>query len=312
MQKNKRFDTVGTVGSTRNGKKVGGKSMELQQLEYFAVAAREENITYASEILHIAQPALSQSIRRLEDELGVKVFDRRGKRIKLNDVGRELLRTLDPILAELDSLPDRLQAIAEETEETISLNVLVASHIVTHMMIDYRKIRPKANFKVGRSADAADWDIRLSAVSGQGGSVPRAAVKLFEEEIVLAVPASSAYAERSEIKLREVSNEAFLTFPENMPYHSLCSRMWSEAGITPRISLESDNPQSLKELIATGMGVALWPQYSWGGADEKKIRLLHITEPKTSRIVTISANPKRKLSDAAEEFLKFSLEYFRK
>lgn len=284
--------------------------MELQQLQYFILAAREENITRAAEILHIAQPALSQSIRRLEGELGVKLFDRRGKRIMLNAAGRELLNAVEPMLAELNTLPDRLQAIAEETAETISLNVLVASHIATRMMIAYRNTWPKANFKVSRDADSVDWDIRLSAVSGQGGIIPRGAVKLFEEEICLAVSADSPYAERSEIKLREVSRESFLTFPDNMPYHSLCSRMWNEAGITPRVSLESDNPQSLKELIAMGMGVALWPQYSWGYAEENKIHLLHISEPKTSRIVMITANPKRKLSEAADEFLKFAIEYF--
>lgn len=284
--------------------------MELKQLYYFTIAAREENMTRAAESLHIAQPALSQTIRRLEEELGTKVFDRGGKKILLNDAGRELLRTAEPILATLNALPDRLQAIADETAETISLNVLVASHIATRMMIDYRKICPKANFKVNRDSEDTDWDIRLSAISGQGGTMPRGATKLFEEEIVLAVPASSIYAQRNEISLREVSREAFLTFPENMPYHSLCSRMWSEAGITPRVSLESDNPQSLRELIAAGMGIALWPQYSWGDADNEKIRLLHITEPKTSRIVTISKNPNRKISEAAEAFAAFGQEYF--
>lgn len=285
--------------------------MELLQLKYFAVTAREENMTRAAAILHIAQPALSQTIHRLEEELGVKVFDRCGKRIRLNDAGKELLNTAEPIIATLAALPEKLQAIADENAETISLNVLVASHIATRMMIAYREIRPDANFKMNRNAESLDWELRLSAVSGQGGTVPRNSIRLIEEEICLAVQADSPFAAMDEIELQTVKNEPFLTFPENMPYHSLCSRMWSEAGITPRVSLESDNPQSLRELIAKGMGVALWPQYSWEEADKKEIRLLRITNPRTSRIVTITKNPRKKISDAAEKFLEFSIEYFR-
>ena len=62
--------------------------MELLQLRYFVAAAREENVTRAAQKLHIAQPALSQSIARLEEEMGVRLFDRIGKRIRLNAAGR--------------------------------------------------------------------------------------------------------------------------------------------------------------------------------------------------------------------------------
>lgn len=100
--------------------------MELLQLRYFVAAAREENVTRAAQKLHIAQPALSQSIARLEEEMGVRLFDRVGKRIRLNAAGRELLRTVEPMLASLAAMPEKLQAIADEEAETISLNVLVA------------------------------------------------------------------------------------------------------------------------------------------------------------------------------------------
>ena len=86
--------------------------MELLQLRYFVVTAKEQNMTRAAELLHIAQPALSQSVKRLEEEMGVRLFDRVGKRIRLNDAGRELLRTAEPMLARLSAMPETLQAIA--------------------------------------------------------------------------------------------------------------------------------------------------------------------------------------------------------
>ena len=285
--------------------------MELLQLRYFVVTAKEQNMTRAAELLHIAQPALSQSVKRLEEEMGVRLFDRVGKRIRLNDAGRELLRTVEPMLARLSAMPETLQAIAAEEAQTISLNVLVASRIVTRLMIDYKAEHPESNFKMDHNADSLDWDLRISAVAGQG-TVRLAAgtQKLMEEEIYLAVPAASRFADKKEITLQEVSDEPFLTFSVNMPYHNLCNRMWDESGISPRVSLESDNPQSLKDLLAAGMGVAFWPQFSWGEADESEIHLLHLIKPKASRIVTVTQNPKRRISKAAEDFFRFSIAYF--
>lgn len=287
--------------------------MELLQLQYFVITAKEQNMTRAAEMLHIAQPALSQSIKRLEEEMGVLLFDRVGKRIRLNDAGKELLRTTEPMLATLADLPQKLQAIAEEEAQTISLNVLVASRIATQLMIDYKAQHPKSSFKMDRNAESLDWDLRISAISGQGMIKPAKDTQLLmEEEIFLAVPAGSPFADRKEISLQEVSREPFLTFPASMPYHNLCNRMWGETGIHPRISLESDNPQTLKELLAAGMGVAFWPQFSWGKADKNEIRLLHLAEPKASRIVTITRNPKRQIAKAAEDFYRFSIAYFEK
>lgn len=82
--------------------------MEIQQFRYFLAAARYENLTKAAEDLHIAQPALSQSIKRLETELGVSLFDRKNHRIELNEQGKLLKKRLIPILESIDNLKDEL------------------------------------------------------------------------------------------------------------------------------------------------------------------------------------------------------------
>ena len=109
--------------------------MELQQLKYFMIAAETEHITSAAKKLNIAQPALSQSIKRLEQELGVRLFDRKGRSIVLNEIGKELVNILEPILHTLDSLPSKLEEKAGIVENTISLNVLSASRWVTDLVI---------------------------------------------------------------------------------------------------------------------------------------------------------------------------------
>ena len=79
--------------------------MELKQLRQFMVAARYEHFTRAAEVLQIAQPALTQSIRKLERELGVTLFHQEGRNVSLNSSGRLLQERLQPILSALDNLP---------------------------------------------------------------------------------------------------------------------------------------------------------------------------------------------------------------
>ena len=105
--------------------------MELQQLQYFLVAAKYEHITKAANSLHIAQPALSQSIKRLEMELGVKLFERKKGGIVLTNSGKLLVEELKPIMKSLDNLPKKLSDTARKQNQTIRLNVLAASVLVT-------------------------------------------------------------------------------------------------------------------------------------------------------------------------------------
>lgn len=121
--------------------------MEIQQFRYFLAAARYENLTKAAEDLHIAQPALSQSIKRLETELGVSLFDRKNHRIELNEQGKLLKKRLIPILESIDNLKDELWESVYSSERTIYLNFLSASNLITNSIISYRALKPDVQFR---------------------------------------------------------------------------------------------------------------------------------------------------------------------
>ena len=105
--------------------------MELLQLEYFYAVAQNQHMTRTAEQLHIAQPSLTQSIRRLEKELGVPLFYHSGRNIALTEYGVVLQEALTPVLKTLHQIPNQLQQLAQERETTIRLNVLAASTLVT-------------------------------------------------------------------------------------------------------------------------------------------------------------------------------------
>ena len=119
------------------------KNMELLQLKYFTAAAEQQHITKAAERLHIAQPALTQSIKKLEEEMGVRLFDRSGRNIVLNETGRLFLQRITPILAELENLPDEMREAAGIFQRTIHLNVTAASALITNIIIKYKELHPQ-------------------------------------------------------------------------------------------------------------------------------------------------------------------------
>ena len=116
--------------------------MELTQLKYFYVAAECGQITKAAEKLHIAQPALTQSVKRLENELGVKLFERRGRSVVLSRCGEYLHRQLGVVLKTLERIPDDLTRIADLEEKTIRVNIIAASLLVTELIIKYKSLIP--------------------------------------------------------------------------------------------------------------------------------------------------------------------------
>ena len=107
--------------------------MEILQLTYFLDVAETQHVTHSAQRLHVAQPAITQAIRRLEEELEVPLFARRGRGIQLTEYGRYFRDKLLPLAQEFRRLPEEMHTMANLENATIHLNVLAASSLVTGM-----------------------------------------------------------------------------------------------------------------------------------------------------------------------------------
>ena len=282
--------------------------MELQQLQYFLVAAEYEHITKAANSLKIAQPALSQSIKRLESELNVKLFERKKGGIALTKAGKVLADEVKPFLNTLDNLPGKLAEIDKKQKHTIHLNVLAASILVTNCIISYTAKHPEINFEFIQSPIAVDYDLCITASLPKGG-VASDQITL-EEKFFLAVPASSKYAAYSEIELSEVANEGFIMMAYTRPIRNICDQFCRMAGFTPNIIFESMNFESVRSLISAGLGVGFWPEYSWESAEpSKNVVLLPIKGQECKRDIIIAYGEQAKNNLIVKDFYKFLLAF---
>ncbi len=283
--------------------------MELLQFRYFMTAAKYENMTKAADELHIAQPALSQSIKRLESELGVELFDRSRHRITLNEHGKLLEKRLRPILHSIDNLPAELKESQYSTSHLIRLNLMAASSYVTNCIIGYKSIRPDVSFILSQKKPDDFIDISVSTVIGSLPVCDDHTVVL-EEEFFMAVPASSRFAAQPYVRLSDMAHEDFISLDKSRLIRAFCDSFCQSAGFTPHIIFESDNPESVKNLTVAGMGIAFWPIRSWGELNTKSAVLLPIRDPICRRKVLFTIYDHGQKNPAVRDFYRYLCTHF--
>lgn len=284
--------------------------MELMQLRYFCEVAESQHMTRSAEKLHVAQPALSQAIHRLEGELGVKLFVLKGRNIVLTPYGRYLKDKIVPVLATLDQIPDDLARMAHTDRTTIRMNVQAASALVTRAVIEYQRAH-HIHFELVQSGEDALCDVSLatrlpSTKEGRGNEY------VFNEPIMLAVPDSERFAGRTSLVLSEVREAEFVCLAGTKNFRSICDKYCSKVGFTPQVVFESDSPATVQNLVAAGCGVGFWPKYTWGEFTTTSARLLEISEPDCTRDLVLSVNALKQDNTEVERFFAFLVEYMEK
>ena len=282
--------------------------MDIQKLRYFYTTAQLEHITRASEMLHISQPSLTQAIHLLEDELGVPLFAREGRRIVLTEFGIALKKRLDVLLPEFDNLTSEMQQLKQSVTKTVKLNILAASSFVINTIMDYKQKNPDVIFDFEQNELKYDCDIVITTNgldTDSSKNYLRRCVK--KEKIYLAVPKDSKYAELDSIELSSVKDESFIMLSSTRLFGAICNKFCSAAGFYPKIIFESDSPTAVQNIISMGAGIAFWPEYSWGKLQNKNLKLLPISNPICERDLIIELQDRLPKSIYAQDFYNFLL-----
>ncbi len=285
--------------------------MEITQLKYFYVLAQNQHVTRTAEQLHIAQPSLTQSIRRLEKELDVKLFKNSGRNIVLTDCGKYLQRKIEPLLKAFDEIPEEIRTLTGDRQRTIKINVLAASTLITESIINYQKKHPEVRFQIVQNTETEDADITIFTRDFfQRPLATRDNYYIFSEEIFLAVPSTSHYAAKKSISLNELASKNFISLAGTKGLRSICDRFCIQAGFKPNIIFESDNVSAVKNLIGAGIGVGFWPQHTWESHEGSDISLLSISDPKFQRDIIIQLHHDSESHDESYRYFEYLVHFF--
>ncbi len=245
--------------------------MELRHLRYFVAVAEELHFTRAAARLNIAQPPLSQQIRALEQQLGVQLFERARRSVRLTDAGHALLERARELLAATQALPQHLQRIARgEVGQlrigfsstlplTKVLRDVVAEHRRTHadVALHLREMHSQLQFEHLRRGDLDVGLVRYNEGAPEGVRL----TLLRRDPLRLVVPAPHRFARRKSVTIVECRDEAFIGFPGDAGTGTgpLLKRLCAQAGFEPRIAQEAREATTQIGLVAAGLGIAVLP-----------------------------------------------------
>ena len=291
--------------------------MDLVQLKYFQVVAQLEHMTRAAEKLYIAQPSLSQSIARLEDELGVPLFDRQGRRIHLNPFGRAFLKRVERIFLELEEGKREVADLAGLERGSIALAVastqplpeLLSGFLARYPRVRFRLFQQQSLATVVQQLERGEIDLCISSAPIEQPEITW--VPLLTEEIFLLVHAEHPLAGRGSIRLVEAADEPFISLKAGNGLRDLMDGLCKQAGFVPNIAFEGDETATVRGLVTAGLGVsfvAIQSLQSW--PTDQPFALLHIEEPVCQRTIGLAWLEDRYLSEATRRFRQFVIEYF--
>lgn len=283
--------------------------MEPLLLSYFVHLCNTENMTQSARELHVAQSAISQAMQRLEAQLGMQLFDRRGKGIYLNEYGRLYYEYAKRAL---DTLVDGKRALMDMQEYIrghVRLGVFAGSILLPEMLKGFRETYPDISFELIQHGSDTAYD--LSIAYAPNDLIPDCADVLLREEILLALPINHRLAGRKEIALQEAAGEGFICLTKGKALRKATDSVCEKVGFQPRIVFESDDPASVRGLISAGLGIAFFPSVSWYSLTCTSFARVRIVNPTFHRTLILQRDPQRYMTTAMNALRTYILSFFR-
>ncbi|MDQ0227879.1 LysR family transcriptional regulator [Bacillus sp. 7586-K] len=288
--------------------------MELLQLHYFLKVAKLEHMTKAAQELRIAQPALSKTIARLEEDLGVPLFERKGRNIRLSSFGKVYLKKVEMALMLLEEGRREVEDLAKIERGSVFLATtthkcfsdVIGSFISSHPDVKLQITQASEREKVQQLRNGEiDFCITFPPIEQSGIE----GLSFLTEEIFLAVPHTHRFANLRSIDLSELADDPFICIKKGNPFREMTDEFCQKAGFTPNIICEVDEHSAVGHFIRMEIGVAFIP----GTLIEKidnSFHLLHINNPTCERTYQIAWREGKYMSEAERKFREFFIQSF--
>lgn len=243
--------------------------MELRHLHYFIAVAEELHFSRAAERLCISQPPLSQQIRSLEDELGIKLFERTKRNVQLTEAGKVFLERSYLVLAQLEQAIAATQQIGRGEIGRLAIGFVDSAMytLLPEILRVFRSQFPAVELQLYELTTQeqiealhhkqVDIGIVRSAISEPGLSVEC----LLPELLVLALPETHPLSAQTQLSLSTLADESFILFPAKMGpvFYKQIINMCQQAGFRPKVAQEAVQMQTIIGLVAAGLGIAIVP-----------------------------------------------------
>lgn len=288
--------------------------MELHHLRYFEAVARHGHVTKAAQELHIAQPSLSKQIQVLEVELGVRLFNRVGRRIELTDAGQVFLRYTRRILAEVNEARAALQQLGDLTHGRVSIGAspTVGAHLLPQALAEFNQQYSGIELEFHEAGagdlvvllDEGTVDLVVVSLELVGNAKKIASAELFTEDLVIATASNHRLAQAESVVAADLAQEGFILFRRGYELRERTLQLCYAAGFEPHITLDGAEMDTVLRFAAAGLGIALVPRLALEGAEGlASIRMRNMQMTRTLGLVWHSERQLSSAATAARTFL---------
>ncbi|MFC5909466.1 LysR family transcriptional regulator [Streptacidiphilus monticola] len=281
-------------------------------LAQFAAVGRTEHVTRAANELGMPQPTLSRAVARLEQQVGVALLTREGRTVRLTRAGRILLAAAERALAELGRGVEDARGEADPDGGRVAFGFLhtMGPEAVPMLLRGFRASYPKVRFTLVQDytdsmlARLREGELDLCLLSPSPEGADLTSRRMGEQRLRLVVPADHRLAGRRRARLAEVAEDPFVTLEPGYGLRRIVDALCAEAGFTPRVSFEGEEADTLRGLVAAGLGVAVLPP---AGTHRPEVTELEITAPRARRELALAWVTNRELPPPARAFRDYVL-----
>lgn len=293
--------------------------MELRQLQYFVKVARKQHVTQAAEELHVAQSAVSRQIHQLEEELGVQLFIQKGRNLQLTSVGKLFLERVEGIIADLEKAVNEIHEFLdpEKGEIRIGFPHSLGIYLLPTVVAQFRKDHPNVKFRLRQGTynslirDVMKGEIDLAFISPFPEKHEHVSGELLlQEELFAILPQGHQLAGSKAIRLEQLKDDSFVMFSEEYSLRAIVLEACTTAGFVPNIGFEGEETDTIRGLVAAGMGVSLLPEMALTEISQLQPAKVRIIDPQVTRSVGLIQRTGERLPLVAEVFQRFLLDFF--
>jgi DNA-binding transcriptional LysR family regulator len=284
--------------------------VEFHQLRYFVAVAEEGSFSRAAAKVRVAQPSLSQQIRKLEAEVGQRLFDRLSRSVVLTEAGRCLLEYAQQILASVGDARRCVDELKGKIAGDLAVGAIptIAPYILPELVVTFQNHYPDVRLeivedvteRITRRIEAGELDVAVLSTCQQSPSLRRE--RLGNEPLLLLVPEAHPLAKQTLVTLDELKSQRFLLLHEMHCLSQQVHQLLESQRLHPEIALAGSQLTTIANMVAAGIGVSIVPQMMVKHHATPGCVSLPFAPPVPEREINILYNPLRFQSKAAAAF----------
>ena len=282
--------------------------MELLQLRYFQKVAELESITKAANFFKIPQPSMSQTIRRLENELNSKLFDRKNGKLFLNENGKLFYRHVEAALREINNGVAVLAALSDDISGSVSVKIMDSHRFILSCIPKFTNLYPQICISASHGYyedQLVTYDLCISSFPSYQHMTE--CIPIVKEKIIVAVHEEHPLAKRKSVGISDLKGEKLISMPARSALYNTTVSLCKARGFEPQIPIICDDPYFVRKYVSENMGIALAPEISWAGRFRANTVLLPLDEPEVFATSYLLWDGNRYLPPAVQKFKQFIL-----